>query len=450
MGKKRRSLPGFTQGLFTNYKKCSLVLLLFSFLAGLYFYDLKATPFHIDEHEFIRKSYYFDLFFTKRNLNDPRWYTRDAPQQPKLGPYIYGLTLHWIGINDIEKTLEKIDFHNINVGEISWWWKWWAKPLEDPPNKLIPSFNLVWQGRKVAILFSLCTLSLLFLFALKTKGVSFALLSVLLLGTNSLMFTYGRRAMTDSMQLFSFFFNLLLFWLFLKSFEKKEKKKIILLSLALGVNCAFGTGVKVSGILIFLFLLSMFLILFALQVRSKRSVRLLILSFSIITVSFLVIFVSLHPYLYHDTFRQFYSMFTDRLVEADSNRELLPLFAVFSRRQALKLIVTRTLFSPEIINFKFYGLPVDAFLFFAGFLIIGGRAVKTLLNKRKVSGEMILVVWSIVVILSLTYYLRLDLPRYYLPTVASITITQSYALIYLLQDIWFAKREKFKGKISKV
>lgn len=448
MAKKRHTLLKLTKKISSN-KKWLLVIFLFLFLSRLYFFDFKAGTFHIDEHEFIRKSYYFDLFFSKRNLDDPRWYTEDSPLQPKLGPYIYGLSLHLNGIQNIEKNLEKIEFHNINQGDTSWWWEWWAKPLQDPPDSLLPSFNLVWQSRKVSILFSLSAFFLLFLLCTKSKNISFALLTTFLLGINPLMYAFGRKAMTDSMQLFAFILNLLLFTFLVKALEKKASKKAILLSLAMGVNLAFGVGVKVSGMLTLVFLIIMFSVLFALKAGSKPYLRLLTKSFSIITISFLVIFIFFHPYLYQDTFRRFYSMFADRLAEDVENRVLLPLHAVHSRQSAIKLVITRTLISPEITNLNFYNLPLDAFLFVVGFLVMGSKALKTLLNKKTISGELIFVIWSLVAFIGLILYLRIDMPRYYLPTIASFTIIQSYAIIYLLHDLWFVSQKKPKPKKRK-
>jgi hypothetical protein len=449
MAKKRHSLQSLSKKLPKNYKKILLPLFLFLFLTWLYFFDFKNSTFHIDEHEFTRKTFYFELFFLKRNLKDPRWYTQDSFIQPKLGPYIYGLTLRLSGIQEIEQTLKDINFRNINVGDTSWWWTWWAKPLKDPPADLVPSFKLIWQGRKVSILFSLTALILVFLLCSKIKGLPFGLISTFFLGINPLFFAFGRKAMTDSMQLLAFILNLLLFMLLTKTLDKNDKKKTILLSLAMGVNAAFGVGVKVSGILTLLFLAIMFPILLILQRLHKRPHRLLILSYSIIGISFFTIFVSLHPYLYHDPLRRFFSMFTDRLAEDVVNRTLLPLHAVHGGNAALKLILIRTLISDEITNFNFYGIPVDLFLLPVGLFVLAKKALKTLFDKRTISGELILVAWFLVAFISLTFYLRLDLPRYYIPTLASITIIQSYALIYLLHDLWFVSRKKTRQKLGR-
>jgi hypothetical protein len=447
MAKKRRSSSRLKKK-FSVSLKYLLPILLFTLLIPHYSYDFKSIPFHIDEHEFIRKTYYFDLFFLKRNFSDPRWYTQDAPQQPKLGPYIYGLTLHLLGISDIEETFKSIGFRNINVGETSWWWDWWSKPIINPPPELMPSFRLVWQGRKVSILFTLAALFLMFATTYKIKGLAFSLLSTYLLATNSLIFVYGSRAMTDSMQLFFFFTSLLLFMLFLKAFKRNHKNKVMLLSLGMGINCAFAVGVKVSGIMSLLFLVAMFLILFALRRSSKRSLHLLIQTLFIITLSFFVVFVFFHPYLYHHTFPRFISLFVDRLEEANQNRTLIPFFAVSTRWDAIRLITYRVFSSPGTTNFSFYDLPIDILLFIAGFLIIGKKAFDNLIKKKEISGEFILLVWTLVVILSLIYYLRIDWPRYYIPMVSVVTIVQSYAIIYLLHDLWLAK-VKAKPKAKK-
>ena len=56
--------------------------------------NLDNHPFFMDEHEFVRKSYFYTLYFVNHNLSDPRWYDkhREDAVSTKVGP-IYGLVL---------------------------------------------------------------------------------------------------------------------------------------------------------------------------------------------------------------------------------------------------------------------------------------------------------------------------------------------------------------------
>lgn len=415
--------------------KWLVAAIIFTFLAFYYFRDVNSHIFHFDEHHFIRKSYYFDLFFIKKDFKDARWYTQDAPDQPKIGPYIYGFALHVSGIGDIEQTLSKLNFRNFLVDGERWSEKYWARPLENYPQELIPILEPVWLGRRVSVIFSLATLIILFIFTTKVKGPLFGLLSTFFLGLNPLMYAYGRRAMTDSMQLFFFFAGLLLVLYFLRASENKDRSKMFLLSLALGVNLALAIGVKVSGILILLFLIIIFAILFFLKIHSK-SASYIIISFLIIITSFSVLFVSLHPYLYKNPFRQFVSMYTNRAEVADEYRVAYPNSAIYNREKVVELITKRALLpEAEFSNFRLGKLPIDLWLFISGFLIMLLNAAKKLKRSKRMSAEAILVLWTLVVIISLIFYLKNNWPRYYLPTVAAVTVTQAYAISIFIRII---------------
>jgi len=247
------------------------------------------------------------------------------------------------------------------------------------------------------------------------------------------MYWYGRLAMTDSMQLFFFFSNLLLSLLFLKALRARDHSRMALVALALGANCSLGVGVKVSGMLMYFFLIVFFLTLIVMHRNSKSISRFVSFCFGIVTTSFLALFVLLHPYTHHDTFRQFISIFTDRYEYANEARLYQPKRAVYGRLDAIKLIYKRIL-SPQsgYVNFKFRHLPIDIILFVVGLGLMIRRAVRKL-SLKKISGEFLLLMWTAIVIGSLILYLRNDWPRYYLPTVASITIMQAYAITSIFQ-----------------
>lgn len=443
--RKKKALPSITS-LFktTKAKKKALIIALFSFLTFLYFQDLKAHVFHIDEWAFIRKSYYFDLFFIKRDLKNPRWYTLDSPAQPKLGPYIYGLTLHLSGIRDIRETLSIRSFNPNKPGKDHWSFDWMNRRLEGFSTEMIPKLELIWLGRRTSVLFTLAALAILFSLGSKIKGLLFASLSTLLLGINPLMFTFGRRAMTDSMQIFFFFANLWLIFFYLKATASNNRRIQLLLSLTLGVNAALAVGVKVSGILIMLFLIILFLALILLRDQAKQPTKDLLQSSVVIGLSFSIVLVALHPYLYHNTIRQFLFMFTDRLADANIYKSSSPATAVNSHWEAAKMIARQTL-SPlygPYVNFRIGKLPVDLVLFITGLWYITEQAFADLLSKKKVlvekkiSGEMILTAWALVVFASLIFYLRNNWPRYFLPVEAAITIIQAYAITILVQTLW--------------
>lgn len=417
-----------------NYGKWIFVSIFFALFAFSFFCKLTDTSFDVDEYHFLRKSYYFDLFFTKRDLNDPRWYVEDEPEQPKVGTYIYGLSLHFAGVKDIEATLQKISFNKYKVGGTYWWLQYWWKKLENVPKDFSPILNLIFIGRKTAILFSIAALFMLFLVCLKTNSFLFGFIAVFMLGTNGLIFDYGRRATTDSMLLFFQFSNLLLVFYYLKTIVKNNLKKIILLSLLIGVNCALGLGVKIVGILSFLFFTALIPILFIFYRQSRQTKYRLMVSFILVSISFFSLFVFLHPFVHENTVQQFYRIFADRLEGARETRLTSWGSAVYSRWDAIKLIVKNTLLPKGLYtNFKFNYFPLDLILFIAGFYLLVKRAYQKIRFEKTTPEEFILSLWTITIMVSFVFYLNNDWARYYLPTVAVVTTAQAYTITLVLQ-----------------
>jgi hypothetical protein len=409
----------------------------------IYFQNLKTHSFHIDEWGFVGKSYYFDLLFIKKDTKDPRWHQDfqealvDA-EQPKVGPYIYGLTLHLAGIPDIEKKFEAIEFGKLKENEIPWINLWWNQELKNLPQNLLPKIELIRTARFTSVLFSLGTFLLIGILGYKTKGLLFGILSTVLIATNSLMYTFGKRAMTDSIQLFFFFLNLTLVMIFLEALKGKDNQKITLLSLVLGINAALGVGVKISGILILFFLTILIFALLYLQTKQQKSPLPLLKSYFLIIISFLVVFVLLHPYLYHHTIKHFFSMFLNRLIASQDYMKGMPITAIYSRWEALTLIIRQTL-SPThgpYVNFRTGNFPLDFVLFVTGAWYLGEKALADFFSKEKISGELVLLIWSLVVIVSLVFYLQNNWARYYLPAETVITIIQAYAVATLVDALW--------------
>jgi hypothetical protein len=426
-----------TYGWFNKLARLFLFLTLFSFLTIHYFSNLKGQWFHIDEYHFIRKSYYFDLFFIKRDFLDPRWYVLDEPAQPKLGPYFYGLTLHLAGVDDIEKRFEEIGFNTLHYKGDFWWKRLWKGVFiyEQVPEELDSVMSMVWLGRKTSVFFTLGVLFLVFILGTKMKSILFGSISVVLLGLNGLMFSYGRMAMTDSMQLFFFIANILLVFYYLDAAKNGQRKKAIFISFLMGTNAAFAMGVKIIGILVLIFLIILFFILFISKPIPKY-VSILFHGFFIVILSFWMIFVIFHPYLRDNTPERFFNMFSGRLEWAKQDQLIYPASAVNSRFEAVDLIVGSTLLSGgRYINFKKNSLPIDLVLFIVGLIMMIGQIVTKFQKGKVLSFETVFLLWSFVVIGSVIFYLQTNWPRYFLPTVSIVAIIQSYAITVFIHKI---------------
>jgi hypothetical protein len=404
---------------------------------------LLEHTFHEDEQHFTRKSYYFDLFFIHPNLTDERWYKYDSPSQPKFGPYIYGIIFHLNGIDDLQQEINQLSY-----GDYRWVMNLKNRPLDPSAITIYPQLKLIFVARKVAVYFTFIAFLIIFYFALKTKGFIFALTATAMLSENELMLMLGKRAMTDSLQLLGFYAVISECLLFAYYDNQKKENRLAWLGFALGATCAFTVGVKVSGILSVIFLIAFFSLVLFKRSKENRTTLPIIHSAILSFITFVLIFLPLHPYLYKDPLGQFVSMFYERIKWAEYMRLVDSSSAVYSKFTAITLILYRTLMPyGRMANFRHTPWPIDAFLFLAGLWTLGRNASKAWQNQRTVSGELLLFIWNTVVILSLIWYLRNDWDRYYLPVVSTITITQAYALtsfVQILKNLVTKPFSKFK------
>jgi hypothetical protein len=391
--------------------------------------NLDNHPFFVDEYGFVRKSYFYYLYFVKHDLSDKRWYDSSVEgdaAQPKVGPYIYGFVFHILGYNDIEKTFEETGFNTITVLGRPWYEVLWLKEPNTFPVELRDSMKLIFIARRVAMIFTIGSVALLFILCTMLTSPFFAYAASILLIANPLFSWEGRFAMTDTMQLFFFLSGLILLVLWQRAWNGKKIRRIYLLSIGLGVVSAVAVGVKVTAIMLFLFTLLYTTCIFVIQKSSKKRIWEFFIAMGLVVLIFCGLFYILHPYLYHDLIHNLYIMFHNRLEYAKTSYMVdFPDSAIPSRLLAIQRIYLHTL-APNAWygNFSLWGLPVDLLLFTGG-LVALVRNAKTRL----------IVFWTGFVFLCLVYYLYNDWSRYYLPFVTCVCMTQGYAIIWLATRI---------------
>lgn len=416
------------------------IIIFFVLILSASFYFLnnyKNHVFFIDEYEFMRKSYFFDLLFIKNDLKDERWYSplaETGAPQPKVGPYIFGLALHLSGIHDIENTFRSIDFNEVNIKNNHWWNKYWMKNPSIFPDKLQPMLKIVYIGRITAIIFSIATIGLTYIIGLKLFNNTTGIVAALLFLFNRLFNFEGKFAMTDSMQLFFFCSNLLLLYYWSRFLQSKNPTKFIVISFLIGINTALGVGVKVSAAMIPIFLGTVFLVAIIKEFRSRYFSRVIISIMSIIGISF-GLFYLLHPFIHPNIISNTWLIFHDRLEGAKLYYwNEFPGSSVKSEKKALSLIFFRTLSSDNPYgNFPIKILPVDFYLFVIGIVSLWKQLVKNFLKSGKYLQKSILPIWISVASISLIFYLKNDWSRYYLPLVWCITVTEAYVIVHTIK-----------------
>jgi len=416
--------------IFSKVLKIILFISVAAITAVYCFKDFENSKFVVDEYFFIKKSYYFDLLFIKQDISDTRWYGADSTgdvSQPKVGPYIYGLAFHLAGVKDIERALDDANFNGEMINNKPWYEVMVGKLPSSFPDKLYRSLEFLWLARKTAIVFTIGSIVAIYSLGASLKNPLFGITASFLIASNVLLKSLGKNATTDTMQLFFFSVNLLLFYKWLLTAHIKKKNKYYAYSFLLGINTALGAGVKTSGIMIVFFLAISILLVVIIEKHYQRTVKHIIIGALIISTVGSGLFYYLHPFIHNDTANTLWDMYYIRTDNYKSYWSQFPAGAITNRSQAARIIFERTL-APEgnFINYPFIKLPLDAILFVLGIIYLIYRAYKQLLIKKKFPPDMILFIWMIVVFVSLVFYLNNDWRRYYLPLVSCIAILQAY------------------------
>ncbi len=423
------------------FKSKILFLIIILIASFWYFNDYKNHIFFVDEHEFLRKSYYFDLLFVKHDLKDKRWYSEEyeaGAAQPKVGLYIYGLALHLAGIKDIEKTFQTTGFNSIKVNGEFWWQSLSGEKPSAFPATLSSCLKIIWIGRVTGIIFTIGSIGLIFIIGSKIFNTIYGFIGALLFTFNYLMSIEGQNAMTDSMQLFFFLVNLVLCIYWISSVNTRNTKKIIIYSLLIGVNAALGLGTKASALMLPLYL-SIFIFLVLLIERSfHRNLRQVLYGAVTIGITMITFFYLLHPFIHQNSIYNSWYMFHSRLENAKTQYWFeSPESAIYNRKNALIAIFSHTL-APDGIYTNFYNrtYPVDLFLFMVGLFLMIRQAVHSISLTHKIDSKYLLPLWTFVVFGSLTYYLMNDWGRYYLPFVCCLTLAETYVISIGVKFVW--------------
>lgn len=422
--------------LYTIFAWVCFTGLIFLF-AFLYTQSMRTALLQIDELEFVKKGLFYELFFLKHDTADRQWMNMENdPRQPKVGPYIYGAVLHAAGYRNIAAYFSQYD--TFKEGKTVRWDLWLWKGPDQLPDAVRSTLPLVFVGRRVSLAFALAMFVIVYWLSRLIGGYLYGLIALFLLGFNSLFRVHGFYAMTDTFLLFFFSAGLLTAFGLLRSFRSHEQQTQIqayALSILFGIFCALSAGVKITGVLLFGFGIIGLTLLFFLPHAVVKKKKTLIVHALLMTITFLIVFIALHPFLYHDTLPRVRMMFIGRLESALTYQKIYPATAVTTRIQALKLVIGKTLLPGGYGNFNVEKVPMDLFLFLSGIFFLGKAIYQSYRRGYRVAAESILFLWALIVLVSIVAYLRNDWPRYYMPSVMVITLIEAYAITVFLRPL---------------
>lgn len=431
-----------------------LLILILVFLGSRFSYDLKSYPFHEDEHGFISRAPYFDLFFLKRDFLNTAWEEDATYDQPPVAYYFYGLTLHLIGYGDLATKAKEIGFNNahLDMNVLGWpaekfnliepWWiRFEGKEIAKLPLTITPVLKMISQARITAVIFSLGCLFLIYLLGSQIGGFATGIFSTLILGFNSLVLMTSRWVMADPILIFFLLANVLLIIYAFKFFYREIFSRFLFFSFLIGINAALAAGTKLNGAmaLIIYDLLIFLALIFLLKTNKRKDKQLWVLinGCLISMLTALAFFILLNPYLYKNPFLRPIKMFNHRVVVSQWQQTIQPENALLTFSDKIKAVFKQTLTKEGEWN-NFNVAFLDLIFFGSGIIWLGRIAFKKFVKDKNISPQGIVLAWVLLTFLSVILYIPLNWARYYLPIIPAIAIAQAYAIIKSL-DFGFKK-----------
>ncbi|PIS09553.1 hypothetical protein COT75_00895 [Candidatus Beckwithbacteria bacterium CG10_big_fil_rev_8_21_14_0_10_34_10] len=443
--------------------KYLLIVILFGYFFVTLFPKTNFFYLHPDEHEYVRRSIYFDLLL-KKDFQHPYWQTWEAYDQSQLEVYLYGLYFHLTGVDDISQYLESYQFNfpwkvkdweNDMRSSDNWWRKYTYQPLKQIPPEVFFRMTPILRLRKMAFIISFLTLVVFFLIGKKLKGWLFGFISVFLLFQHPLFAPSTLKVMLEPSLLFFTLLNFLVFLYFIESFKNQSGfRKKSFLALILGLTAALAASSKLTGGISFIYSLSLLLglMVYNLLIVKKGKLGQFSLLFLLIVAGFTLFFYLLTPFIWSNPIKKTYFMISHQLDLAKRQQSYLSL-----ADQALNgikekgLAVYENLFSRtgrfrtfDRISRKGKGFLLDPFLFIIGIFLVFKKTIVKFKLKQNLGKSFGLLLWAVTLFFWTTLYIHMDWDHYYLPLVPSIILCQALALEFLGKKIILIIKREIK------
>ena len=407
--------------------RLTLIVLVFTAVFLKYFSQVESHNLAADEHEYIRKSEYFDLFFLKRDFTHPAWKHLDAYDQTKLGEYFYGLAQYLAGFKDIQKAQKEAAFNQgwvRSTDAYSQLWKpdkWWirlsGKPLKTVQGISPEAFKMILAGRYLAVVFGLLTLGVCFWVMRELTNWFWSLLTVIFIASHPLFYQSAFEAIGDIILLFFLTLGLLLAIFWQRALFSGNRRLFIFLTIGVGINSALAWAAKLNGFMNLIFfnvLLGVIYLLLIFFKKRKFSGQLMRLGFAALIVNALAgfIFYILHPYLWRNFFKGLIQM-TQWRIWITARFRLNETYNIGSFSDKIMIIYRAIFFENWLL----------LLLFLIGFGLLGWQAAKGL-KKREFKTEMTIIVHGLVTWLLVLAYVVVNFERYFLPVLPLVIIYQ--------------------------
>lgn len=421
-------------------------IVLFTAVGILFFSKISREPMHEDEYFFVRRAEFFDLFFLKRDFQNPLWFSFDGIDQPQVSHYYYGAVLHIAGVKDIKEALEQARFTEMVPG-----WDRYGQPKnvlwkelyqrQYLPEEYHEKFQLILKGRTGAAGLLLLSLVLLLVILRQVVEPWWAFAGIAAFVFNPITVTYGTKVLGDQVLLL---FLLLIPLLAAKLTAIKKPEKLLAAFVTLGISCGLAVGAKLNGVVTLFFLWALALRYVFRSWKSKQKhqdiffISLWSLSPIVVSLTAGLVFWALHPLVWQNPMYGFMKYFQFRWRIVDAQARVWPDSSLTHNWVGKLTALDQHLF--------YLPLKIDLLLFCFGLALL----LRTLWLGLKQEGFGQLntyALWILALFSSFLFYIPLNWERYFWILVPWVIFSQVVGLQYLSEV--FQKRLRF-GKIKKL
>ncbi len=436
-----------------------IIILSFVFISKNILRYSSERTFHEDEVTFLERGKFFD-WYIGGELNREEWRGYESYDVPKYAEMFYGMVLRsYSGKKTIENLTNKNFLEEGTQHAGSWrtdWSRNFCCSIDDLPDTILKRIEPIIVARRFSVyIFTLPSLFCIYLIGHLVKNWLYGLISMILIGTNSLFLQSMTTAMADSPLIFFSLLFALQSLIWLKMVNADSNKYGLLLSVLLGLCGGLAISTKLNGGINIIYFLLILIVLF---VRKRITIAyFLIHLFIVVSISYIVFFV-INPFVWERPVKNTIYMVDHRL-NTFHQQQNTPEFERDALRNISERIVAfnERMLQPEAYYSNFgklnNKLHLDLILFLFGlyWMLINDvskehvyfkdnrpfLSLKVL--KNRVGKDNVLKLgfqlWMLALFVLTVFFLPLDWDRYYMPLVLVVGFVQAFSINLFIDNI---------------
>jgi hypothetical protein len=416
-----------------------------------------TMDYHPDEGVWVvAGKHYFQKFFLEKDHSKDTWEDQKfgdfGTRNPVLGKYLYGAWLFADGSVSRETAFTAYDFKNPDD-----WVNFWD---------LRPDDKYLISGRKLAKWMGvLCTLVLFLLIRELTNSWLLGMVTAVLFVLQPITFILSSRVMMDIPVLL---FSLVALLAAAKGYREFRSRKLADLYwqlVLIGLLYGLAMQIKLNSLLVCFTLLGWLVIqiLWEYKVRvfpftrffkdsiklltEQRVLKLLVIGSVLMVSAILVVFISLNPFLYHNTLENLYEMFnygetvTDAWMPGES-----AINDTWSKK--VKAFISVGLHYSSISrHWLGFSSLLDKLLVLFGFVFAAAALLFHRSDRYVTRGFLFLLLWSGLVAAGLLYWIPFKWARWYLPMAPIWALFETLGLLLIFMFVK-ASYQEIRVKIT--